>query len=49
MSFADNLTLVRKHHTFQMGVDEILRGNKIFQCQFFWVEILSSAICRAGY
>jgi len=26
--FADNLTLIRKNHTFQMGFDEILRGNR---------------------
>jgi hypothetical protein len=32
--FADNLTKVHKHHTFQMGVDEILRGNKISNASF---------------
>ncbi len=32
--FADNLTKVHKHHTFQMGVDEILRGNKITNASF---------------
>jgi hypothetical protein len=26
--FADNLIRIHKHHTFQMGVDEVLRGNR---------------------
>jgi hypothetical protein len=32
--FADNLTKVYKHHTFQIGGDELLRGNKISNAIF---------------
>jgi len=32
--FADNLTKVHKHHTFTMGVNEMLRGNKISSSTF---------------
>lgn len=32
---ADNLTLVRGHHTIQVGVDEILRGNHTESHTFF--------------
>lgn len=33
--FADNFTLVRGHHTIQVGVDEILRGNHTESHTFF--------------
>ncbi len=33
--FADNFTLVRGHHTFEFGVDEVLRGNHTESHTFF--------------
>jgi len=33
--FADNFTLVRGHHTFQFGVNELLRGNHTESHTFF--------------